>query len=29
MSNHYVIEELAKRLGVSHLPGFGLRVPMN
>ncbi len=21
--NHYVIEELAKRLGVSHLPGFG------
>jgi anaerobic selenocysteine-containing dehydrogenase len=23
-TNHYVIEELAKRLGVSHLPGFGL-----
>src|SRR5690606_38600249 len=23
-SNHYVIEELAKRLGVAHLPGFGL-----
>ncbi|MFU0503460.1 molybdopterin-containing oxidoreductase family protein [Pseudaminobacter sp. NGMCC 1.201702] len=23
-TNHYVIEELGKRLGVSHLPGFGL-----
>lgn len=23
-TNHYVIEELAKRLGVSHMPGFGL-----
>jgi anaerobic selenocysteine-containing dehydrogenase len=23
-TNHYVIEELAKRLGVSHLPGFGM-----
>jgi anaerobic selenocysteine-containing dehydrogenase len=23
-TNHYVIEELAKRLGVAHLPGFGL-----
>ena len=22
--NHYVIEELAKRLGVAHLPGFGM-----
>ncbi|MBX3596009.1 MAG: molybdopterin oxidoreductase family protein [Rhizobiaceae bacterium] len=22
--NHYVIEELGKRLGVSHMPGFGL-----
>ena len=24
MPNHHVIEELAKRLGVGHLPGFGL-----
>ena len=24
VSNHFVIEELAKRLGVAHLPGFGL-----
>jgi len=24
MTNHFVIEELGKRLGVSHLPGFGL-----
>ncbi len=24
MSNHFVIEELAKRLGVAHLPGFGM-----
>lgn len=24
MSNHYVIEELGKRLGVAHLPGFGM-----
>jgi anaerobic selenocysteine-containing dehydrogenase len=23
-TNHFVIEELAKRLGVSHLPGFGM-----
>ncbi|WP_054310949.1 molybdopterin oxidoreductase family protein [Mesorhizobium sp. 1M-11] len=23
-TNHYVIEELAKRLGISHMPGFGL-----
>jgi anaerobic selenocysteine-containing dehydrogenase len=23
-TNHYVIEELAQRLGVSHMPGFGL-----
>ncbi len=23
-TNHYVIEELAKRLGVAHMPGFGL-----
>jgi anaerobic selenocysteine-containing dehydrogenase len=23
-TNHFVIEELAKRLGVAHLPGFGL-----
>jgi anaerobic selenocysteine-containing dehydrogenase len=23
-TNHYVIEELAKRLGVSHMPGFGM-----
>ncbi len=23
-TNHYVIEELGKRLGVAHLPGFGL-----
>ncbi len=23
-TNHFVIEELARRLGVSHLPGFGL-----
>ncbi|MGI6852788.1 molybdopterin-containing oxidoreductase family protein [Mesorhizobium sp. 1B3] len=23
-TNHYVVEELAKRLGVGHLPGFGL-----
>lgn len=23
-TNHYVIEELGKRLGVSHLPGFGM-----
>ncbi|TWG93773.1 anaerobic selenocysteine-containing dehydrogenase [Mesorhizobium sp. J18] len=23
-TNHYVIEELAKRLGVAHLPGFGM-----
>ncbi|PLP58722.1 dehydrogenase [Mesorhizobium loti] len=23
-TNHYVIEELAERLGVSHMPGFGL-----
>jgi anaerobic selenocysteine-containing dehydrogenase len=23
-TNHYVIEELGKRLGVSHMPGFGL-----
>ena len=23
-TNHFVIEELAKRLGVSHMPGFGL-----
>jgi anaerobic selenocysteine-containing dehydrogenase len=23
-TNHYVIEELAKRLGVDHMPGFGL-----
>ncbi|WP_182085716.1 molybdopterin oxidoreductase family protein [Aureimonas sp. ME7] len=23
-SNHFVIEELAKRLGVDHMPGFGL-----
>jgi len=24
MSNHFVIEELAKRLGVAYLPGFGM-----
>ncbi len=24
MTNHYVIEELAGRLGVSHMPGFGM-----
>ena len=23
-TNHFVIEELAKRLGVAHMPGFGL-----
>ena len=23
-TNHFVIEELAKRLGVAHLPGFGM-----
>ncbi|KAA0970230.1 molybdopterin oxidoreductase family protein [Aureimonas fodinaquatilis] len=23
-SNHFVVEELAKRLGVSHMPGFGM-----
>ena len=23
-TNHYVIEELARRLGVSHMPGFGM-----
>lgn len=24
MTNHYVIEQLAERLGVSHMPGFGM-----
>lgn len=26
-TNHYVIEELARRLGVAHMPGFGLTEP--